>query len=276
MNAYYDSINAILYNHHPRVLPNNLETFSRVSQEQIMNVYRERFANPADFTFLFVGNIDLDTFKSLVNTYLGSLKTEKRREKWIDNQLRFAPGQVTRLIEKPLQLKKSTCYIQYAAEMPFDLNHYLSLKALANLLEIRYTETIREEEGGSYGVNVSGQITNRPLSQGVLAMFFETDPAIYQHMVEIIHRELNRVAEQGPDSILLDKVLLNLEKEHQENLEQNSWWLSVLETKYNNGVDLISHYDKAVKQIDKTAVQAMANYLLTKNNCIEVILKPNE
>ncbi|MDD4922410.1 MAG: pitrilysin family protein, partial [Bacteroidales bacterium] len=53
--AYSDSITKILYGYHPRVLLTNKETLKKVSYQSVQRIYKERFANPADFTFEFVG-----------------------------------------------------------------------------------------------------------------------------------------------------------------------------------------------------------------------------
>ena len=42
--------------------------------------YKDRFADASDFTFVFVGSFDLPTMKPLVERYLGSLPSLRRKE----------------------------------------------------------------------------------------------------------------------------------------------------------------------------------------------------
>ena len=46
--------------------------------------YKDRFADASDFTFYFVGSFDEATMKPLVERYLGSLPSLKRKGSWKD------------------------------------------------------------------------------------------------------------------------------------------------------------------------------------------------
>ena len=275
-NAYNDSINAITMQHHPRVLPSNLEILDKVNYPTVLKIYKERFANPADFTFLFVGNLEADTLKPLVEKYLGGLKTTKTHETWKDNGMYFAKGHIYREIEKKLKISKASNYIRYSADIPFNLENRLIFTTLGNILRIRYTETIREAEGASYGVSASGSINQKPKPSGYLAMYFDTDPKLYKRMLEIIHGEIKSIAEKGPDPEILNKVKLNLLKQYSENIQENGWWQQAISNRYRDGIDVVNGYEKLVESIDSAAVQSAAKNLLEQNNIAEIMLMPAE
>ncbi|MDP4276641.1 MAG: insulinase family protein [Bacteroidota bacterium] len=273
-NAYIDSLKAIMYDHSPRILSNNVETLNKVKYETILSLYKERFANPADFTFLFVGNIDPATFKPLVEKYLGGLKTNKNRENWKDVNVRYAQGQVYREIEKKLKISKASCISNYTINLPYNLKNSLLVTTLTNILDLRYTLSIREEKGGSYGVGVFGTMPHKPIEQALLSIQFDTDPKLYKQMLDIIHSEIDSIAANGPKPEDLEKVKLNFLKQYKENTQENSWWLQALAVKYHDDVDVVNDYEKDVNAIDAEAVKSLAKKFLDGKNRTEVILLP--
>ena len=275
-NSFSDSISAIIMDHHPRVIPANLALLDKVNYSTMLKVYKERFANPADFTFLFVGNIDPVVLKPLVQKYLGSLKTEKSRETWKDLGIYYKKGPVTREIEKKLKIDKTTNYIQYSADIPYNHENRLIFTTLGNILRIRYTETIREAEGASYSVSASGSINQKPKPSGYLAMNFTTDPKLYKRMLGIIHSEIKSIAEKGPDSENLNKVKLNLLKQYNENIQENTWLQQAITLLYKDGINMFDGYEKLVESVDSQAVQNAAKTLLEQNNIAEIILIPQQ
>jgi len=275
-NAYSDSISMILYGYNPRVLPNNIATLNKVNYPDMMRIYKERFGNPADFTFVFVGNIDEKTFKPLIETNLGSLKTTKIREKWFDNGLRIQKGTIYKEIDKPLKVNKITNYIRYRAVLPYTLNNDLLLTTIENLLDLRYTATIREEEGGSYGVGVSGYLSNRPIETGDLVIGFDTDPKIYKKMLGIIHSEIKSMAENGPKPEDLNKVKLNLLKKYKEDIAENNWWLQTISTYYRDGLNYYTDYEKMIESLRSEDIQVILKNFLEQNNVAEILLVPEK
>ena len=275
-NSYSDSVNAITMNHHPRVLPNNVSILDKINYPTVMKVYKERFANPADFTFMFIGNIDLNTLKPLVEKYLGGMKTSKTRENWKDVGLYYAKGKIYREIEKKLEISKITNYIQYSADVPYNIENRLYFATLGNILRIRYTETIREAEGATYGVSTSASVSQKPIPSGYLTAYFSTDPKVYKKMLGIIHSEIKNIAEKGPDLEILNKVKLNLKKQYNENLQDNGWWQQAIIAQYKEGIDVVNGYEKLVDSISSEDIQKVAKTLIEQNNIAEIILVPTE
>ncbi|MFT5480574.1 MAG: zinc protease, partial [Bacteroidia bacterium] len=72
------SWNSFMYNNHPRMftIPTDAD-WNNLSYDLINEIYKERFANAADFTFVFVGNIEVEAFKTMAEKYLASLPGNK-------------------------------------------------------------------------------------------------------------------------------------------------------------------------------------------------------
>jgi len=277
--AYLDSINSISYGYNPRAmiqLVQTVETLKKVDFNALYNLFAERFSNPADFTFELVGNINPETIKPLIETYLGGLKTNKNREMWKDDNIRTVKGPIYREIEKKLEVDKTTCNIHYLINQPYNLDNSLLVSTLANILRLRYTATIREEEGGSYGVSVSGGSSYQPIQLASLTIMFDTDPTKYKRMLGIVHEQLKQIAEQGPTEEDLSKVKLNLLKQYTENKQDNGWWMQAMTSFYRNNLDVVNGYEKRIDAINAKAVQALAKRFVDENNVREILLVPQK
>jgi len=72
-----------------------LEEFNAFDADRALELYNERFANPGEFLFVFVGDADIEELIGLSNSYIGSLGGTRSREGFIDHQPLPTGAQVT-------------------------------------------------------------------------------------------------------------------------------------------------------------------------------------
>ena len=135
-----------------------------------------RFKDASDFTFIFVGNIDQATATPLIEQYLGSLPSINRKEDFRDVNLDIRKGEHKNVFHRELQTQKATVCIIRSGECEYTLKNQLMMSMLSQLLTMEYTETVREDEGASYGVGVSGDISLYPKVEATLQISFDTNP----------------------------------------------------------------------------------------------------
>jgi zinc protease len=271
-NAFRDSISVWSSNHNPRTILLNLNAVDKIDQKKALKIYKERFANPGDFTFVLVGNINPDSIKPMILKYLGSLKTDNRKENWRDNGVRYPQGKSACQFDRQMEVQKSSVYIMFSGGMPYNLSNKVNISALADILDIRYTESVREDEGGTYGVSVRGNVTNQPQEQATLAIQFDTDPLKQEKLKKIIYAELDSIEMNGPKDIDLQKVKLNLLKQYKENKEENSWWLGAITTYEKDGINLATEYENAVNSLTKESIRQAWKALKIQGNTLEIIM----
>lgn len=276
--AFSDSINVTIYNHHPRTVLMNLETLEKVNQDKAIAIFKERFAVPADFTFTFTGNINQenDTIKNLISTYLGGLKSKKGGEKYTDVNIRKPKGKADNIFTKEMKIKKASNFILYSAPMSFNVKNRTLLTAIGNILSLRYLESIREKEGGSYGVGVRGSLNNTPTEEAMLLMQFDTDPVKQSKLMSIIHSEIIDIVTNGPLTEDVQKVKENMLKRYSENLEENQWWSSAIELYYLDKINLVTDYKSSVESITNTEIQFTLKNIVDQKNVLEIVMKPTE
>ena len=167
--------------------------------------------------------------------------------------------------------------IQYTSyEMPFSMATELNMEMIGRILSTRYLESIREREGGSYGVGTYGYASMVPSQKAVLLMQFDTDPLKQERLMQIIHEEVDTIVANGPLASDLQKEKESMLKDFQEDLEKNTWLRYALRMYYGHNLDYINAYRPAVEAITAETVQATLKQLVSAGNVFEVVMFPEK
>lgn len=268
--AYGDSLSATIYNHHPRVISMKANMIDKINEDKVMEMYIDRYKNAGDFTFIMVGNIDVNKDKQLIAEYLGALPAFDRKETFKDNKMYLRKGGYSLEFEKEQETPKATVFVMYNGKCKYTQKNNFLMSMFGQIMDLVYTETVRENEGGTYGVSVGGSISKYPKETGVLQIMFETAPEKKAKLMEIIFREIELMAENGPKTEDLDKVKEYMIKKHNEDIKQNSYWLNRIDDCLFTGVDMDANFEAVIKSITPKDIQKFAKALLKQNNRTEV------
>lgn len=271
-----DSLQLIMTSKSPRSKLMTPEMLDEISLEQMETIYKERFVDAGDFTFFIVGNIDEETARTMAEKYIGSLTNSPRTETWIDRNVDGPKGKTVREIEIPLEVKKATVSVNFDAEMEYTPEQNLTLSVFRDILNLRYTEEIREKEGGTYGVRVSTSSDKFPKAEKSLGLIFDTDPAKAQHLKSIIYREIDKIAAEGPTAEDLDKVVKNLQKNREESKLHNSYWMQALNNYYTYSINSTApeNFEKIIENMTAAKVQQFVKSFVSKADVVDIIFKP--
>ena len=160
--------------------------------------------------------------------------------------------------------------------MPYNINNEVTVSAIGDILDMRYLESIREKEGGSYGVGVRGAISNLPVPEATLMMQFDTDPEKQQKLIGIIHSEVKEIVTNGPKASDLQKVKENMLKKFTEDMAENNWWNSAVVRYYQDKLDLVNDYKASVEALTPELIQSTLKSITDKGNVLEVVMLPAE
>ncbi len=275
---FSDSIQMMSSNYSPRTVILNKETVKNLSLDKAYEIYCQRFANPADFTFFFTGNINPDDKKTqdAICQWLGGLKTKKgKTENFIDRGVRAPQGVEKNYFEQEMTTHTASNRIQYTAPMEYTLANDLNMEMIGRILSTRYLESIREREGGSYGVGCAGYCRRNPVGEAILLMQFDTDPEKQNKLMGIIHEEVITIVENGPLAEDLSKEKASMLKDFQEDLEKNGYWDgTILSEYYLYNINYLQDYEAAVNAITAETVQATLKKLVDAGNMFEVVMFP--
>lgn len=275
MVAFSDSLTKAIYNNNPRAMRIDVADFKNISYPRIMEMYKERFGDASGFVFTFVGNIDTDSIRPLIEQYLASLPAKGKVEQGNPNVVpAIRKGDYVNRFKRQMEVPKATVANFYSGTMEYNLENILTSSLLKQILDLVYMEKVREDEGGTYGVQTSVQISSFPKGQTFLQAFFDTDPAKREKMNTIVRNELKRIADVGPRPEDLKKSQDNMLKRHAENLQENSYWVNTLDNYYYKGFDGETKYVEIINSITPAKIQAFTKKLLSQGNSIEVVMEP--
>ncbi len=270
---YNDSIRAILYGHHPRMEPVVQSTLDHVSYDRIMEIYKERFSDAANFKTVIIGNYDENELRQLLCQYLATLPaTGKHEQTDYSNIPQIVGGQSVHTFSKKMATPLANVSIFYTADVPFTAQSDLELDFLKRCLSIAYTDSVREEKGGTYGVSVDFELAKDDQPNATFKISYNADPGRYEELNPIIYQQLQHIADKGPLESSMDKVKLYLTKQYAQMAITNDYWSYVIWHELDDDVDFDRDYCKMVKKMTPADVQRMAQRLLAAKRCIEVTM----
>ena len=270
---YNDSIRAIVYGHHPRLEPFTQEQLEKVNYDRILEIYRDRFSDAANFQAVIIGNYDEQQLRALICQYLATLPATHKNEqtKW-ENVARVVEGDFVRTFKKKMATPLANVSIFYGADVPFSPQSDLELDFLTRALKIAYTDSIREEKGGTYGVSVAFDLDKDDDPNATLRIAYNADPNRYEELNPLVYEQLKHIAQQGPAESSMQKIKEYLVKQYQQNAITNDYWSYIIWHELEDDADFDAGYCDMVRQMTAQQVQRMAQRLLDAHQRIEVTM----
>ena len=209
--------------------PLTAEMLDDVNYDRVLEIYKERFADASDFSMILVGNIDIDELRHLLCRYVASLPAVKgKKETFGKNVPEIRRVNETRIFRREQSTPSTLVGIYFTADVKCNAHNDLMLDVLAQVMRTIYTEKVREEKGGTYGVSVAGQLDRFPNDEATLKISFRTSPEKYDELIPIIYSELKNVAANGVPAEILEKVKKFQVKNYKQNILTNGYWDYVL------------------------------------------------
>jgi zinc protease len=257
--SFFEDLGLFLSQNHQRRQPVTPEVIDKVKLDRALEVYKQRFADTSDFTFVIVGNVDLPKLKPLVETYLGGLPATKRKETWKDIGVKWPKGPATKVFTKG-QEPKSQVMIAFHGPVKYTREADDDLDLLGEVLSIRLREVLREELGGVYGVGAGGGINRRPRQEYTFTVNFGCSPDNVETLKGKVLEEITAIQKDGVKAEYLDKIKESRRRAHQINLKENGFWGGELANAYRYGEDpkKIPEIDKWVNRINSDLLKAAA------------------
>ena len=266
--------NKVLYNDSPRHQTISLETVEAANLETLEKYYRMLFNDAAGSTFVVVGDVDIDTIKPLVEKYIGSIPKGKKALKWVDNGDRMPRGRIEDIINVDMQTPMSTVEQVYSAYLPYTAERKAALDAIAYVLDVRYTNTLREDEGGTYGASAVASFSRRPEERVRINVEFAAKPSLCDKLRGLAIEGILNLAANGPTDEEVNQAVQNLKKKLPERRQNNSYWQSALESYLRYGRDIDADNEAAINGLTKEKMQSVLQEVLAQDNFIEVVMKP--
>ncbi len=273
--AFQEMVQRTMSQDHVRRRPISLKLVDEMNLMKSFDFYTDRFADASDFTFVFVGNLDLEALEPLVVKYLGGLPSIGRQESWRDEGVRPPTGVVRKAVYKGLEPKSLTTIV-FSGASEFDSHQRSAIAAMAELMQTRLREVLREDLGGTYGVRVSTSTALIPEPQYSISITFGSDPERVEELSEVVFAEIERLQTAIPQQQELDSVLESFRRSHELRIKENGFWLGHLVSTYQDDDDPaeILGYLEALHELTPEIIRQAATAYFNLDNVVQVSLFP--
>jgi zinc protease len=274
-SVFGDTVSYILGGYNYRSKPVTVDRVDSIRLRVAYDFYRERFSDASGFTFVFVGNFNTDSIRPLLEMYLGSLPSSGKHDTARDVVTPVPPGIITKVVRKGSE-DKATVELIWSGTYPHSPVNDFSLYALGEVLEIKLLQHLREAAAEVYSPSVRTSLTPYPDGRYRMTVSFGCAPANVDHLVSMVNQELLTLRDKGPEQVDLDKVKAAYQKQQEQLLRTNGFWLRYLSDKYLDHEDLseVLKEKETVDQVTVTSLQADARQYLSGRNFIRLELLP--
>jgi zinc protease len=272
---FSDAIVKKLWGDQPRRLAPTIASVEQMKLDSALEFYRQRFADFSDFTFVFVGKIDLASFRALAERYLASLPGGGRKEAFRDLGLHRRKGISSVRVQQGQEDKASVTLI-YHGESKWSENAHTDLVSLESYLMIRLREVLREELGGVYTPYVVSSFERVPFDAYTFAISFECKPADVDKLLKATRTSIAEIKKSGVADSYLEKLRSERTRDLQELYRSNDFWLDRLVDKYKLGEDprSILILPELTKRVTSENLRLAARQFLRDDQYVDAVLTP--
>lgn len=253
-----DSITVLLYGrNHPRNRLFDKAYASNISLKKIKSIYKSRFSNAADFKFFIVGDVSKETLKPLLEKYIASIPTTDKKENWKDKTSNWQNKTIDRDVFLAMEDPKTSVNICLKNNMKYSLKNYYLIKTVGDILKLRYTESLREDVGGTYGAGVSAFLSKKPRQKAILNVRFDCNPDLAEKLIAIVYKEMEDIKRGTIQEEDLNKTLTNYLKEREEGKSYNRYEMSLLQNYVLDGYNMndSKNFEDIIKSITVKDIQ---------------------
>ncbi len=277
-SALQDTLTVTLANYNKRERPMTKELLSEADFNRIRQIGSERFKNASDFKFFFVGKINMDEFKPLVERYIGGIPSVSEKETWIDRNVEAPDGVIEKTVKKG-QEDKSIQYIIFHGDFDYNSQNQIQLNAVGRILTTRLLEVIREDKSSVYSISAQPSSGKFPEPEYTMAIAYGASPDKLDELKQAIFDIISEFDKNGPTEEELSKAKEKMLRERETSLRENGFWMSILSNTYylkKGDFSEFGTYENLVNNLTvKSTKKAFKEYFDFKNY-ISVALEPAE
>jgi zinc protease len=276
-SIFEDTVEAVMGNYSTRRTGSSLEKVEQIDLNRSYEIYKECFSDASGFTFTFVGDFDSQKLDPLIEKYLASLPSTYQKKQPKDLHLHPAPGKITKVVYKGME-DKATVRLTFTGNYEFNAVNNMNMDALAEILQIRLIERLREEESGVYSPSVVVSHTKIPGERFGLGIYFGCAPKNVDKLIASALDEVNKLKSEGPSAVNLEKFKAESRSIHETKLRKIDFWSDYIKKQLlnGNGLNEVNTYDSILNQVTPESLKSTAQKYLGGDNFIKLVLMPEK
>ena len=278
---FYDQTSKIKYNNHPRRSWPTEAQLESIHLEDAYKVYTDRFADASDFTFIFVGNFEVEAMKNTLATYLGNLPSSQRKEGFKDLDIDIVNGKIDKQFKRGEAPKALVEMTWHGDNFDWSRDNLLQFQSMISLLRIKMRESMREDKGGVYGVRLSGSPSKYPNPSYSITVSFNSEPNKAEELIQTALKDIATAQKIGGEAKDLLKVKETFLQSRKKSMKENRWWMSNLLHNYRNETEdfeafQLDNFEKMVNEVTDKDIKKAANKYFNNKNFIKIVMLPEQ
>ena len=273
---FNDTVSKVAYNNNPWAggVPTP-EDYDKVSLDKTFGIYKQIYDNAYGMHFTFVGKLDGENVKPLLEKYLGSLPAKEKEISYKDNGVRLIQGPKTISVQKGKEAQ-SFVSLMFEGKAEDTREAKIKLAALIDVINIKIIEKLREEMSGIYGGGLSGAIQKRPYLHYTVSANIPCGPENVAKLTDSLMGIIKTIQEKGVEQKDLDKVKETWKKQYHVGLQSNDFWLNSLSLGWINreNPENILNYEEKVNALTVKDLQEAAQQFLPLDKVVKAVLYP--
>ena len=276
-NVFEDSVEYILGNHNWRNRPFDISYLDQMNLDRMMEIAKERTANAANYTFIFVGAFDEEVIRPLIEQYIASLPAKKGKKSNYVNVESHPVGQTVTHFTRKSETPKAMAQIYwYDTKTPYSLENQLKANILGQVLSKIYLQKIREDAGAAYSAGARGWSTYEGSNIFTTVMAScPMKPEMADMALKIMNEEIYEAC-KNIDATTLKEIKELAIKDHGTSIKENGYWLRQIHNYLFTGADGHTGFEQIVNAQTPESIAAFARQLLNAGNKVEVVMLPEE
>jgi len=275
--VFADTVNSVMNQGSIRRAGLSIANLNQINPDRAFEIYKERFADASNFTFVVLGNFKIAEIKPLLEKYLGSLPATHKGGNYRDLNIHPPAGKVEKTVYKGTE-PKALVNLIFTGDFEYGVAEKVQLEALKEVLQIRLTERLREDESGVYSPRVGETASKIPHSRYSFSVAFGCGPQNVEKLITSALDEINKLKAAGPPQVNVDKFKAEYERMWETSQKSNNWWMDYLITGLQEHNDLheLNTFENDLSKVTPESLKAMANKYLSGKNFIRMVLMPEK
>ncbi|MCP4168336.1 MAG: insulinase family protein [Chloroflexi bacterium] len=254
-----------------------LEEIDALDYEKGLEIYSDRFSDVNDIDFVFVGSFDPDELKLLAQTYLGTLPTGDREETWLPVAPGVSKESVETLVYKG-EGDRATVRLVFTGAFEPIPESWHELSVLEGVLNIVLRGELREKLAGVYSSQVAMRLHELPEPTYRIDVSFTADPDRVDELINATLAQIEQLRVDGPKQVDVEKAQAQILSNREERLEENGFWLSLLQDYafYEDEQRLdIASFENQIMSLTTEDIQLAALEYLREEQFVKAVLYPD-
>ncbi len=264
MKSFSDSLVNAMYGNDPRMTANTVAKVQSADYAQMLNMAKNTMANAADYTFVFVGNIDQQTLQPLLEQYIATLPSKGKASKAAKiYPVSFYTGNTTVSFDKAMATPGTTYYSFTSGPVAVDAVSDIDIELAGAVLNNMFTEIIREKEGAAYSPGAAGRLDENNKRWELISVI-QTNREQQDKAFKLANEELDKILAGDITPDQFNKVKTAAINQYDIQLRNNNFWLTTI-LQSLRGIDTYTGHKEALQNLTLQDLQKWLKGLNHKN-----------